>query len=160
MSSYYARHHQLRPQTLHAYNRYNNGIRDRLYFYTCYFNDVVPYGITVNHVQGVSSGSMRRVLELRTHTGRLFMYGLVSMEHNTSQLTSAAADEAYEKFIGGYFARDDGAWRFFTCLTQVRLYACFDGNYSWEFQGLCHPIHHVRELARWLQNQYDSLASL
>lgn len=157
-TSYYARHRRLSEETLYAYTRYNDNLRDRLYFYYNFFQDVVPDGVTVHYVPSMLSGNTRQGLELRTHTGRIFMYGLVSMEHNTSQIARVAAEEAYTKFREGYYTRDDGAWRSFTCLTQVRMYACFDGSGRGEFQGLLHPISDVRETAVYLQNQYDSMA--
>ena len=84
------------------------------------------------------------------------MYGLVSMEHRADHIEEVAGNEAYTKYLDGYFVRDDETWRFFTGLSQLRVYCCFASEY-WELMSVLHPIRDVREVAGYFQTQYDSL---
>ena len=162
MTSYYARHHSLSQQTLDAYTRYNDRIVDRLCFYYYYLQDVVPDGVWVRHIPSVPSRdpgyqNTRQAIELRTYTGRIVMYGLVSMDRRPDQVETVAADEAYTRYDDGYFVGDDRTWRFFTGLDQLRVYSCVDGD-EWELMGHLSPISDAREMARYLQDLYDSLS--
>ena len=135
--------------------RFNTSLRDRLRFYHLYLQDVVPHGVTVHRIP--SNVPTRQALELRTYTGKTFVYGLVSMEeHYPDEIEEVAAEEAYAKYLDGYFARDDGTWRFFTGLNHLRNYCCFGGQ-QWELMGADHPIRDVREVAAYYQRQYDSM---
>lgn len=85
------------------------------------------------------------------------MYGLVSMDRRPDQIETVAADEAYTRYDDGYFVGDDRTWRFFTGLDQLRVYSCVDGD-EWELMAHLSPISDARELARYLQDLYDSLS--
>ena len=87
------------------------------------------------------------------------MSGLTSMESRSDVVEYAAAEDAAMKYQEGLFVRDDGTLRFFTALTQLRMYNYFGGQ-EWELSGIIHPIHDVREMADYLQRQYDSVREL
>ena len=159
MTSYYAQHRRLSSQTLEAYQRVNLSAHDRLIFYLNYFQDVVPAGIAVHHVPHHSSAGSRKGIELRTPTGRIFMSGLTSMESRFERVEQAAAEDAVEKYDRDLFVRDDGTIRVFTALTQLRVYSYF-GGLDWEPMGVLPPIPDVKEMADFLQRQYDSVREL
>lgn len=85
------------------------------------------------------------------------MSGLVSMVQDNADLDDCAADEAYALWRDGYFVRDGRCWRFFTALGMLRVYCSFSGD-AWESLGEMEPFRDVREVAAFLQNQYDSLS--
>ena len=84
------------------------------------------------------------------------MLGLVSTERNSDYIEHDAAGRARLKYQGGHFVDDDNAWRFFTGLDQLRFYNCYGGP-DYELMGILPPVRDVREVAAYLQRQYDSL---
>ena len=85
------------------------------------------------------------------------MYGLVSMESRANMIETVAADEAYTKHLDGDFARDDGTWRFFTGVSNLRVYCGFGGA-SYELMSVLQPDRDVWEVAGYFQVQYDSMS--
>ena len=155
MTSYYARHRRLSQQTLRAYPRMDRSIADRLRFYVSYFEDVAPDEVTVDHVPSTTNDGKEEV-QLRTPSGRIFMSGLVSMDRSVNPAEEDDADGAYTNYRNGYFVHYEGAWRFFTALGQLRVYCSFARD-DWELMGKLPPFDDAKEVAAWLQSQYDSL---
>ena len=89
-----------------------------------YLRDVVPYGITVQHVPSAASTNVRQEIQLLTPSGQLFMSGLIGTERDHFRLEDVAASEAYTKWLDGEFAPDGQNWRFFTGLGAKTLQEC------------------------------------
>ena len=161
MTSYFARYGALRPDTQDAYTKYNDTLHDRVYFYFLYFEDIVPQGVTVRHIWNSSSNDRTptQELQLLTPSEHIFMTGLVSMVLGKDRLKTATKRKARWYYRHAYYADDDGCWRYFTALTEIRN---FNGYYDYEnesheFIGTCHPISDVAAQAQNLQRYYDSM---
>ena len=84
------------------------------------------------------------------------MTGLVSLESVANGVENRAAGEAYTKMRNGYFS--DDTWRFFSGLREVRFCNGYESNGAdWERVGVFDPIRHAREIAAYLQGEYDQL---
>ena len=157
MTSSYARHGTLSHETIRLYGHMLRSTEHRVAFYLSYFQEVVPDGVTVHHIPSATYGNPRQEIELRTVSGRIFMSGLVSKERGYQILEECAADEAYTKWDDGDCVQfDDGGWRFFTAKENVRMYSSFPGH-EYEMMESMEPVDEAREVAAWLQRQYDSL---
>ena len=84
------------------------------------------------------------------------MSGLVSMELRHDYLENVAADEAYTKFLDGYFVHGGGRWRFFTATSKVRVFNSDRGD-GWVLMGEFRPFQDAGSFAAYLQREYDSL---
>ena len=154
MTSYYARHGRLHPDTLAAEPMYNDTLEDRVYFYVLYFQDIVPHGVTVHHVW--DSRTPTQEIQLKTRSGHIFMSGLVSL---VGPLKRATKNMARWYYRHAYYADDDGCWRYFTALEDIETFNGYnDYEDQWhEVVAKCDPIDDVAVQAQSLQVQYDSM---
>ncbi|CAD6587166.1 MAG: hypothetical protein ASARMPRED_003014 [Alectoria sarmentosa] len=165
MTSHVARNGGLSQQTHEAYRCYGRtprGVDERLHFYYTYLLDVVPWGITVNHIPAERSNdprasSTREEIQLLTLSGTIFMSGLVSMERSATMIETVAADEAYSKWLDGDFVPDDRKWRFFTGLTQIRFFESPRGD-EWDLVDNFNLMLNAQGVAAFLQQEYNRLS--
>lgn len=169
MTSIYAQRRTLSVQTRESFRRSRSEdarIDERLHFYLSYLREVVPAGITVHHIpanRGNAStqhnGQLtetREEIQLLTHTGRIFMSGLVSMENEYRPLETVSGYEAYTKWLDGDFARDRDNWRFFTGHNSLRFFNSYHGD-KWERMATYFPAQYVQQVADYLQQEFDRL---
>ena len=161
MTSYFARHRALRPDTHYAYAGFNTSIDYRVQFYVLYFRDIVPRGVTVHRTWRASLDSQTQEIQLRTPSGSIFMYGLVTQSHNANQAEDATRRMARQYFMHGHYADDDDCWRYFTASIYLSLHNGYiDNEQEWhERVDSSYPILQAESQAWDLQNQYDSMAS-
>lgn len=168
MTSQFTRNGGLREQTLDAYNRScmcPRGVDERLNFYLTYLEDVVPSGVTVDHVPveldnggRVSVRNPPREEILLTMSGKIFMFGLVSMEYNPRTLEKTTGDEAFTQWLNGDYIPDGENWRFFTCQSMILFFNSHHDD-DWECVSDFDPIDHVDQVAAFLQREADSVMS-
>lgn len=156
MTSYLAQYGMLSDDTIRAYERYSWSRQHRLRFYCHYFEDVVPEGVTVHHIPSGIHVNSREEIELRTPRGNVFMSGLIALGSNSPDLEQTAGDEAFTKFLEREYVGDDERWRFFTGTTGLKFYEC-NGNEDWELAESLGPIQNQKQVAEYLQWQYESL---
>ena len=159
MTSHYALHQQVSNRTHEAYLQcgdHPRDLNDRLNFYILFLKDVVPYDITVHHVPRDRNPRLphREEICLLTRSGKIFMTGLISLGTQTKYVQDQAAGEAYTRWLRRQFV--DGNWRFFTGLMRMTFCNGFDNN-EWEQVVERHPEDYAREIARYLQQEYDRL---
>ena len=163
MTSIAARNSRLSQETLDAYDRYGahpQNQHERLHFYLAYFRDVVPSGITLRHTPAERAPNKnlqntREEIELLTPSEQIFMSGLISMEGTIALLETIAGDEAYTNWLEGCVVPDDGHWRFFTGIADLRFYK---GHHDdWDRVCTFHPILEEQEVTAYLQQEYNSL---
>ncbi len=82
------------------------------------------------------------------------MSGLVTMEHDTSHTETVAGSEAYTKWLDGAFI--DRNWRFFTASSRLRFFESYNQD-EWDQMREYHAITHPRNVADYLQDQYNGL---
>ena len=81
------------------------------------------------------------------------------MEYDTAAFENLAADEAYTKFMDGYYVRDDDAkWRFFTGTRRLRMYR--GRGEEWGLKREFSPIADAAVVAAYLQREFDGLRFL
>ena len=164
MTSMYVFYEGLSQQTRKAYEKYTSPSRtpdDMLDFYLHYLRDVVPFGITVNHVpanknlEPIISQNSREEIQLVTNlSGKIFMTGLISLERHFSLLEPIAADEAYTHWLDGDFV--DRNWRFFTGIDRVR-FCRGSQDAEWEIVDEFWPMSNPDQVAEYLQEEYNRL---
>lgn len=129
---------------------------DKLTFYLNYLKDVVPYGVTVQHVPSDQPSGKREEIHLLTPSGKIFMSGLVGKDRNPTWVEEVAASEAYTLWLEGEFIPDGETWRFFTGLERLRFFNS-DERDSWKMESCEAPMDKPDRVAEFLQQQYDSL---
>lgn len=170
MSSFFSRNGGLSEQTREAYNRCGDShpnVGERLVFYITYLHDVAPWGLTIHHIpadhipesesRNGNVSTTREEIQLLLPSGRIFMSGLLSLERSAAYLETVAGDEAYTKWLDGYFVPDNQNWRFFTCLANMRIFNSNHRGDEWDLVGSFHPISHAQEVATLLQQEYNRL---
>ena len=157
MTSYFARYGRLSPQTqgLAEHGARPQNVYERLNFYMNYLQDVVPYGITVQHIPSDRPENNSQEIHLLTPSGQIFMSGLVSRDRNHNHTEEVAGSEAYTYWLDGEFAPDGDNWRFFTGLAALRFFNSVQGD-SWELQQSYHGMDYAEYVAEYLQEEYDS----
>ena len=168
MSSYFEYHGRLSNQTMQAWNRMNDHhctFGDRLRFYMLYFQDTVPYDVSVHHIPAhiqahdLNEGSStirREEIQLRCMEG-ILMTGLVSMESQNYDLTEIGAVLAYEHLRDGMLVRDPRlAWGMFTCLRELRFFYSIDSRLIREAHTY-RPIADVRDVVRYIRREYERI---
>ena len=130
-----------------------------------YFQDVVPYDVSVHHVPAYiqahdlnegSSTIRREEIQLRCMEG-ILMTGIVSMELHGFDVTEIGAVLAYEHWRHGMLVRDPRQeWGMFTCLRELRFFNSLDGR---EIQGVhtFRPIADVRDVVRYIRREYERI---
>ena len=158
MTSYFARHGVLSLETHDSSyaGLHPRHLDDRLNFYLNYLIEVVPYGVTVQHVPTDFFDSTCEEIHLLTPSGRIFMSGLVSRDSNHHRIEEVAASEAYTHWLNRDFARDRENWRFFTGLFHLRFFNSDLGN-TWDMAHCYRPLNYTLFVAQFLQEEYDSL---
>ena len=84
------------------------------------------------------------------------MSGLISREQSPTDIEKVAADEAYGNWLEGDFVPGESNWRFFTGLASLRFYKGHYGDQYFSTVSL-DPMRHPREVAAYLQDQFDKL---
>ena len=161
MTSNFARNGGLSRQTMDEYLRYGGprprNLRERVYFYETYLQDVVPDRVTV-HVRPKHMTRERHEIQLLTPTGAIFMWGLVGTETDHDVVKYAAGIDASKRYRDGLFVPDWLSWRFFTGLTEIRFFSAEENsNEGWECGGEFHPINDAQYVAAYLQQEFDKL---
>ena len=161
MTSYFARYGALSRQTneLEYYNAHPRSVGERLDFYMQYLQDVVPYGVTVQHIPSDIPENKSEEIHLLTPSGKIFMSGLVSRDRNHNHTEDIAASEAYTMWLESEFVQDGQNWRFFTALDALRFFNSQDGD-SWDMKQKCNPMDRADAVAEFLLQQYDSIGGI
>ena len=168
MTSFVARYRRFSQNFRDACAPFGNHPRDadeRLQFYFYYLRDVVPHGIIVHDViyapavgANASSQNLKREIQLKTVSGRIFMLGLVSnVSNHLHNIEKSAGNKAYTQWKDGKFADDNEKWRFFTGTRSLRFFGCKDGE-DWQLETEHSPIGYAVEIAAYLQEEYNNLA--
>ena len=160
MTSYYAQNRGLSPATLELWRTIGerpSSVDERLRFYLSYFSDVVPYGVTVNHIPSNKGSSAYQEIQFwRSDTSKIWMSGLVSLGQIVTDVEKMAAGDAYTNHRQGDMVKDYGIWRFFTGLEEIHMYNCERPD-EHKLMGIFHPIEKAWDLATHLQRQYDNM---
>lgn len=149
---------------LEAYNRLNispQSVTDRVDFYCIYLRDVAPLGLTIEHIPVISDDEerspAREEILLTTNSGKIFMFGLVSLEINPTNVERTAGHEAYTNWLNGEFTPGENNWRFFTAQSKIRFFSSHLCD-EWEARGEFHPIQHAEEVAAFLEQEFYKLS--
>ena len=159
MTSYFASHYGFSLETYEAaaYGAEPRDVNDRVDFYMKYFRDVVPHGVTVQHVPGYFVENTSEEIRLLTPAGEIFMSGLVRKDRNHKRSEDVAAGEAYTHWLNGEFVPDGLNWRFFTCHDSLRLFNSEEGD-EFVLAHCFRPMESPLYVAQFLQEEYDSLS--
>ena len=152
---------------MQAWDRFHDHratFEDRLSFYVQYFQDVVPYNVSVCHVPAYAQTFdlmpdgyplyRREEIQLRSPEG-ILMTGLISMEFYPESISSVAAIVAFEQWRSGLVVRDNRqAWGMFTCRHEMRFYISRNGR---DYDGVDYlsPLEDVREVVRYIRHEYE-----
>ena len=161
MTSYFASHGTLSRETRDsAYCLIDpRNLNDRLIFYINYLQDVVPDGITVQHVPTGLSNLTSEEIQLITLEGYIFMSGLIRIDRNPARGEEIAGSEAFTHFENGEFspdARDERNWRFFTGHDSLRFFKSH-GRDSWDEIQKYDPVIDAKYVAEYFMEEYQEL---
>ena len=169
MSSYFEYYGRLRTVTMEAWERVRSGhstFEERMSFWMKYLYDVVPEGVVPCHVPSNNQMAdlhpadypiVRRLeIQLRCMEG-ILMTGLVSMDRYSRHIEEITASVAYDHWRDGLVVYDHRqAWGMFTCLETIKFYVSRNGR-DYRYVSTVHPIDNAREVARYIQREYDRI---
>ena len=164
MTSYFASHGTLSRETRDsAYCLLDpRNLNDRLIFYINYLQDVVPDGITVQHIPTGLSNPTSEEIQLITLEGYIFMSGLIRIDRNPARGEDIAGPKALNHYLDGEFvrdARDEQNWRFFTGHDSLRFFKSHGGD-SWNKIQKYDPVIDAEYVAEYFMEEYQSIMGI
>ena len=160
MTSEYTKNRGLSQQILsqwtHLCERPREG--ERLRFYLAYFQEVLPYGVSVYHIPSDPPKPTSEEVQFCLDEGKTFMCGLVlSKDVYAVDIQQLVVDEKLTRPSDkDMVINDDGSWRFFTAAAEVKVYNRLP-NDEYELLGVFDPIKRAWEMAAFLQREYDGV---